>query len=574
METRKKLKKYFHNFFINIRKDGFVETFKRIRIRLQNYYTNHIRNRKKRINYLSIWDWLTIRKTISTLNKKPTINVFIKADRRMLTLLSQTESSIKKQIYKNWKIILLIDNTTKLPTKKKDRRVLHVYPDENSPESDYSIFMNPGDILYRNTLVEFVLAINSNPNADIIYTDTDKINSKGQHYQPFFKPDWSPDMFLSRNYICPSTLIRSSCLDLHSRNNYSLTNGYEALLQITKETKNIIHIPKLLYSERERNDKKELWSRQLHTLQIFSKNRKGIESVSKGLQKESFRVKYKIIGNPLVSIIIPTKDKAEILSECISSIIQKTSYSNYEILVIDTGSTETRTRDYYKKIKANKKINIIQWDKEFNYSAVNNFASSFTNGKFLLFLNNDTEVISHDWIECLLEHAQRKEIGAVGARLYYTNNTIQHAGVVVGLYGPAAHIMNGETNKVLDIPYTKDIIRNWSAVTAACLMIEKAKFKKINGFDEKLKIAFNDVDLCLRLIEKGYYNLYTPYAELFHHESISIGKPNSTQRDKQLLREEALLFSKKWGKYMQEDPYFNTNYDKNSLKLTPIYPTR
>ena len=225
------------------------------------------------------------------------------------------------------------------------------------------------------------------------------------------------------------------------------------------------------------------------------------------------------------------------------------------------------TLNYYKELSAKKNFRILKWDREFNYSAVNNFAVDYSKGDYLLFLNNDTEIITKDWIQGLLEHAQRENIGAVGAKLYFPDNTLQHAGIVVGLFDSAGHIMQGAEKEYKELPYTKDITRNWSAVTAACLMINKKKFQMVDGFDEELKIALNDVDFCLKLLEGGYFNVYTPYVELYHHESISVGRPESLQRDKVLNKKEIGLFKEHWRHNPRNDRFFNKNYSLSSYTL-------
>jgi GT2 family glycosyltransferase len=403
----------------------------------------------------------------------------------------------------------------------------------------------------------------------LIYSDSDLINNDGKRIKPFFKPDWSPDMFLSVNYLAPFILIKQSLFrkigGLHP--SFWEPTNYDLLLRATEKTNKIKHISKVLYSLSEINNDFNK-TRQQISLENALKRRNIQASVSKGLIANSFRVKYTIIGEPLVSIIIPTKDKAKILEASISSILQKTNYKNYEILIVDTGSIEKETLNLYKKIGNNKKIRFLKWDKAFNYSAVNNYAVEYSKGDYLLFLNNDTEVISGDWIQSLLEHAQRETVGAVGAKLYYPNNTLQHAGIVVGLFDSAGHIMQGTEKKYLELPYTKDIIRNWSAVTAACLMVKKDKFLDVRGFDETLEIALNDVDFCLKLLEKGFFNVYTPYAQLYHHESLSVGKPLDSNRDRNLIKKEIEIFTPRWVKYLKNDPYFSPNYDRYNFDLS------
>jgi O-antigen biosynthesis protein len=285
-------------------------------------------------------------------------------------------------------------------------------------------------------------------------------------------------------------------------------------------------------------------------------------TVEDGLQPDIFRIKYKIENKPLISVIIPTINKVNYLQNCISSILQKTDYSNYEIIIIDTGSQEKKTWDYYKELKNNPKIRLLKWQKKFNYASVNNFAVAKAKGQYVLLLNNDIEVISNEWLESMLEHAQRPEIGAVGAKLLYPNNTIQHSGVILGINKVAGHaqklFLDDQPGR-LPIFNSKDLIKNWSAVTAACLMVEKNKYQLVGGMNEQYQIAFNDIDFCLKLGKKGLFNIYTPYAKLYHHESISVGRPENGNRDMKKFKTEIALLQKKWHYLLKNDPYYNPN---------------
>ena len=294
------------------------------------------------------------------------------------------------------------------------------------------------------------------------------------------------------------------------------------------------------------------------------RNLKG--TVENGLMEISFRVHYELIDRPLVSIIIPTKDKVDFLIRCIDSILEKTTYENYEIVVVDTNSVEDKTLKYYEEIKNHPRIQIHYWEEEFNYSSVNNFGVDHAHGEYFIFLNNDTEIVTPDWIEGMLEHAQHDHIGAVGVKLLYPDDTIQHAGIGIGLGGVAANLLALFPDNIKH--YYKDVVKNTAAVTAACLMVSKAKFLEVGGFDSSFKIAYNDVDLCLKLLEKGYFNLYTPHVIVYHHESTSIGKPGDKHRDVRLFTKEQKRFRDKWNKYLVDDPYYNPNFNKSKSNFT------
>lgn len=504
--------------------------------------------------------------------------------------------SVLKQSYNNWELCIADDCSTKDHVKKvlneysnKDKRIKVVFRSENGHISrasnsalkiangEFIALLDHDDDLSPQALYRIVEVLNINKNLDLIYSDEDKVELNGQHVDPFFKPDWSPDMLLSTNYICHFSVIRKSIIDKVDgfRVGYEGSQDYDLFLRVTEITKNILHIPEILYSWRKiPNSTATSYSiknyanqASINALQDHLDRLKIKAIAQNGLVEGTFRIKYKIIGNPLISIIIPTKDKIKYLKRCVDSILKKTTYYNYEILITDTGSIEKETLKHYNSLRKYRNIKFLKWNKTFNYSSVNNYAVSKSRGKYLILLNNDTEVITPGWIEAMLEHAQRKEVGAVGAKLLYPNNLIQHAGVILGIKG--GNIKRGVAGHILkmfpDVPLknpmlnSKDIIRNYSAVTAACLMISKDKYLKVKGLDEKFRIAFNDVDFNLRLTTKGYLNIYTPYAKLFHHESISVGTPQNGNRNLKEFSKEICLMLSKWDKLLDNDPFYNRN---------------
>jgi GT2 family glycosyltransferase len=287
--------------------------------------------------------------------------------------------------------------------------------------------------------------------------------------------------------------------------------------------------------------------------------RRGIEGeIMDGLFPGSYRVKYKFIGSPKVSIIIPTKDKVNTLKTCAESIMEKTDYENYEIIIVDNQSKEEETTRYYDKIKNNSRIKILEYSKPFNFSRINNFAVSQVDTEYILFLNNDTEVIASEWLTAMLEHAQRKGVGAVGAKLLYPNSTIQHAGVILtGVIRIAGHAHRHLPASNHGYAGRASIIQNFSAVTAACMLTKKSVFEEVGGFDEiNLPVAYNDLDFCLKLRQKGYLIVYTPYAELYHHEYMSRGQEDTPEKLARALKELEYI-RKTWGKVLENDPYYN-----------------
>lgn len=278
-----------------------------------------------------------------------------------------------------------------------------------------------------------------------------------------------------------------------------------------------------------------------------------------------FRIRYAILGNPKISIMIPNKDHREELERCINSILEKSSYDNYEILVLENNSEEEETFVYYEQIEKNPRIQVLHWKKEFNYSAVNNMGEKEAKGEYLILLNNDTEVVTRNWIEELLMYAQRKDVGAVGCMLYYGNYAIQHAGIVLGL---GAHRTAGHTHYKMgkdNLGYMGRLCyaQNVTAVTGACMMVSKKQYEEVGGLDEEFKVALNDVDFCLKLREKGYLNIFTPFAELFHYESQSRGRDDDSanKTNGERYEKECARFREKWKKHLEKgDPYFNVNF--------------
>lgn len=494
--------------------------------------------------------------------------------------------SVLKQSYQNWELCLADDCSTNPEIKKilntyikKDHRIKVVFRSQNGHISqssnssleiatgEYVALLDHDDELAPQALYQIVKLLNFHPNADLIYSDEDKLELNGKHTEPSFKPNWSPEMFLSTNYICHFTVIRKSLVDKVNGFTKGLegSQDYDLFLRITEITNNIFHIPDILYHWRKipgstaavYSTKSYANQSSIKSLENHLKRTNIKGTVINGLQEGTFRIVYQT-QNPLLSIIIPTKNKVDYLSRCIESIIQKSTYKNYEIIIVDTGSHNPKTFNYYQKLKSNPKIKLLNWNKDFNFSQVNNFAVKKCVGDYLLFLNNDTEIITSDWIESMLQLAQNKDIGAVGCKLIYKNHNIQHAGVILGVGGIANHNfyrLPDQTSQPFPMLNSKDLIRNFSAVTGACLLISKNKFLSVNGFDDNLKIAYNDVDLCLKLNQKGYRTAYTPFAKLYHYESISISK----NRDESQFKKEQSLMINRWGSVINNDPYYNQN---------------
>lgn len=536
-----------------------------------------------------------IRKEIENFKYKPKISIITPVYNVDPKWLNKCINSVLNQYYDNWEFCLYDDASTNKKTinclkrwENADPRIKIVYGETNqhiSGASNEALKMATGefvalldndDELPPNAFYENVKLLNEHPEADMIYSDEDKITTKGRRMGPFFKPDWSLDLFLSMMYTSHLGLYRKSIIDEIGgfRRGYEGSQDYDLVLRFIEKTtpQKIFHIPKVLYHRRmipgsaaEPIDAKDYAHVSAKKALSDYLKRNNIEgTIEDGLFTGSYRVKRAIVGSPKVSIVIPFKDQAEVLRTCVNSILEKTDYKNYEIILVSNQSNEQETLEYLDRLKINPIFTILQYDKPFNFSAINNYATSKASGEYLLFLNNDTEVINSEWLSSMLEHAQRDEVGVVGVKLLYPNDTVQHAGVVMGLGGVAGHAF--KYFPISDKGYFGQlgVVRNYSAVTAACVLTKTGLFNKVGGFNENdLKVAYNDVDLCLRILEQGYLIVYTPYAQLYHYESLTRGydeefKAKNPDEYKRFLAEQDFMYSN-WSKYIEHDPYYSPN---------------
>jgi GT2 family glycosyltransferase len=407
----------------------------------------------------------------------------------------------------------------------------------------------------------------------MMFSDEDLLTLEGKRVNPIFKPDWSPETTMSMMYTTHLGVYRKSIIDEIGgfRKGYEGSQDFDLVLRFSEKTTadKIYHIPQVLYHWRmipgstsvTYGEKSYAREAARKSIQDAVSRRKINAEVLDGNTLPSFRVKRKIDGNPLVSIVIPTKNKVELVKRCVESIQQKSTYHNYEIIIVDHESDDPKTVEWLKSIKD--KVKVVPYKGVFNYSAINNYAiKEAAQGEQILLLNNDMEIISHDWIESMLEYSQLPEIGAVGARLLFPDGRVQHAGIILGICGPAGHshklfdrFANGYMDRI-------QIAQNIAAVTGACLMVKRSLFDEVNGLDEEhLAVAYNDVDFCLKLMEKGYRNIYTPFAELYHFESASRGLENSPEKIERLNREAEYMY-KKWGEILKNDPFYNPNLSR------------
>lgn len=487
---------------------------------------------------------------------RPLISIAMPVYNVEIKWLEKCIDSVINQTYDNWELCISDDASTDPKIKKcleayekKEPRIKVVFRKENGHISlatnsaleiatgEFIALLDNDDELPPHALFEVVKVLNERPELDVIYSDEDKIDAEGNRFDPHFKADWSPDTLMGNNYISHLSVYRSSIVKSLGgfRKGYEGSQDYDLVLRVTEQIPedHIYHIDKVLYHWRtipgstasSGEAKSYIYDSGVKAL-TDTLNRRGIKgTVRPGLISGFYEVTYEVLQEELVSVIIPTKNGYDDLKLCVDSIIEKTSYPNYEIIIADNGSTDPKMQELFAEYKKqlNERFIVELIDIPFNYSRINNLAAEKASGKYLLFLNNDTEVIEPNWMTTMVSYAQFDRIGCVGAKLYYPDDTTQHAGVLVGIGGVAGHALNNYDRTHCGYFGRLVIDVNYLAVTAACMMVKAADFKAVNGFDETLEVAFNDVDLCLKIYELGRYNVYAHQVELYHFESKSRG---------------------------------------------------
>lgn len=519
--------------------------------------------------------------------RKPLISIVVPVYNTPQVFLRQMIESVQNQSYSEWE--LCIGNAS--PENKEMKKILEEYKNDarikevEIPENkgisqntnrameiasgEWIGLLDHDDLLAPNALYEIAKAVNEHPDAEVIYTDEDKVTTDlKEHFQPHLKPDFNLDLLRSNNYICHFFVASRDLIKRVGgfRPEFNGAQDYDLILRCTEQAKQIVHIPKILYHWRVH--KASTADNPASKMYAFDAGKRAIEEHlvrcrTKGTVQHTkdlgfYRVKYEVCGEPLVSIVIPNKDQSEALKKCLDSIREKTSYRNYEIIIVENNSEEPETFAFYKKI-AGEKIKIVTWEGEFNYSAINNFGVRHARGDYLLLLNNDVEIINGDWLTEMLSHCQRKEVGIVGAKLYYPDNTIQHAGIIIGIGGVAGSVFVGLPRAFSGYLHKASIQLDLSAVTAACMLVKRSVFEQVGGLEEKLKVAFNDVDFCLRVREKGYLVVYDPYAELYHYESKTRGAEDTKEKIRRFQTEIEYMRSHWIGLLKKGDPYYNCN---------------
>ena len=518
---------------------------------------------------------------------EPLISILVPVYNTPEEFLKQMIQSVRKQTYGKWELCIANANPAnetvaeilRISSTKDERIKVKDVPENEgiaqntnaalaSATGDYIGLLDHDDLLTPDALYEVVKAINENDRPQVLYSDEDKVTMDlSEHFQPHMKPDYNKDLLRSNNYITHFFVADRTLVEEVGGEDgeYNGAQDYDLILKCTERAKGIAHIPRILYHWRVH--KASTADNPASKMYAFDAGKRAIEDhlkrcgeigkVSHEKDLGFYRVKYQVQGSPLISIIIPNKDQVESLDKCLES-IEKSSYKNYEIIIVENNSTEDETFAYYKKIESDK-IRIVYWSDEFNYSAINNFGVKHARGDYLLLLNNDVEVITTDWLEELTANCQRKDVGIVGARLYYPDDTIQHAGIVIGIGGVAGALFVGMPRMFTGYLHKAAIQQDLSAVTAACMMVKRSVYEELGGLEEELKVAFNDVDFCLRAREKGYLVVYDPNVELYHFESKSRGMEDSKEKIRRFQNEIEYMRSH-WLELLKKgDPMYNPN---------------
>lgn len=582
-----KVKEYGKKTYRYTKQFGVSHTAKRALIKLQ----------RKDMDFYNYW-----RKQYGTTKKQlkeqkntefpvqPKMSIVVPLYKTPEEYLKKMIASVEQQTYSNWELCLSDGSGADSPLtellneyEKKDSRIrvvrnempLQISDNTNQAldivTGDWIAFMDHDDTLTHDALYECVKAINEDPEIDMIYSDEDKISMDGKEFfQPHFKSDFNIDMLRGTNYFCHLTVVKKELYQKagNLQGEYDGAQDYDFVLRCVEHARKVKHIPRVLYHWRAHKDSTaENPESKLYAFEAGARavqahyDRVGIHAkVESTKYLGIYRSKYYFDERPLVSIIIPNKDHIEDLDKCISALEGKATYKNLEYIIVENNSEKEETFEYYEALKQkNPKVQVVTWEGAFNYSAINNFGVSYAKGDFYLFLNNDTEIINEDCIEELLGYCLRPDVGAVGARLFYEDGTIQHAGVIIGLQGVAGHPCNGEPHESPGYFGRAIIAHDCSAVTAACVMVKRQVFEEVGGFDPKLAVAFNDIDFCLKIRKAGYLIVYNPYAQLYHYESKSRGQEDTEEKIRRFQGEIETFHEKWYDVLLKGDPYYNPN---------------
>lgn len=528
---------------------------------------------------------------IASWNAAPRISLLLLIQNDRIDDLIETLFTIQQQYYQNWQLIILnqdiacevlndlVPNDSRIECiHLTEQRLLSEMLNLGLQRADgeFLAVFTEYEQLPCHALFQLIKSIRQFPNTAIIYADEDFINTDGQRCQPYFKTDWNPDLFYSQNFMTGCTLYRTEWVKkLQFQEDVAGLSLYQVSLRILQEidVAQILHIPKVLchrlqdlnnYPHRVSLTALEAYFQSLFKKVVIIPSIAGHSQIIYPLPEQL----------PLVTIIIPTRDQHKLLKTVVTGILRHTDYSAIELIIVDNGSVEVETLTYFEHLKHDQRVKILHHDAPFNYSQLNNLAVSQARGEILALLNNDLEIIHRNWLKEMVSHALRPEVGAVGAKLYYRNNMIQHAGVIIGLGGLAGHHFKFLPKQFSGYYWKPFLTQNYSAVTGACLILRKEVYEKAGGLNEvALKVAFNDVDLCLKIRELGYRIVWTPHAELYHHESVSRGA-DLTVRKYLRLQREIRYMQTHWATQLAHDPFYNPNLTIQFEDFSLAYPPR
>lgn len=542
---------------------------------------------------------------LGTLGEGQKISIVMPVYNPHIGWLREAIDSVINQIYRNWELCIADDKSTNPEVlsvlakyQEQDARIKVVFREKNGHISaasntaldlatgDWIALLDQDDLLSEEALYYLIEAMHNNPHAEIIYSDEDKLDEVGSRFDPYFKCDWNPDLFLSHNMICHLGVYKRELVETvgRFREGYEGSQDYDLALRCIEQLRpdQVVHVPRVLYHWRSHAESTAQAGNNKHYALLAGQRalddhfrRNKIEATAVLTDFGMYRVKYILPSHfPLASLIIPTRNGFELLKQCVNSIFEKTKYENFEIIIVDNNSDDIRTLNYLSELSKLDRVRIFRDERPFNYSAINNRAVREARGEYVGLINNDIEVIAPEWLSEMVSIASQPGVGAVGARLWYPNDTLQHGGIILGVGGVAGHSHKGLPRGKHGYFSRAQLIQTFSAVTAACLIIKKEIFLEVGGLNEiDLKIAFNDVDFCIRVREAGYRNVWTPYAELYHHESASRGLEDSPEKLARFEREIHYM-QDNWESLLRRDPAYSPNLTLDREDFSLAWPPR
>lgn len=577
--------------------------YQRTRFNVESY--RHARGYKLWLEQFDRPDCAAAEKEIASWEIQPLISIVMPTYNSPLKWLRKCIESVRSQAYPHWELCIADDASPNADVRQElrryqqlDKRIKVVFRGKNGHISaasnsalelatgQYVALLDHDDELHPLALYEVAKAIRVHPEWKLIYSDEDKISESGRRSDPNFKPDWNYDLFLSQNCVSHLGVYETTLMRQVGgfRQGYEGSQDHDLALRCVEHLKDeqIGHIPKVLYHWRTVRGSTARGASEKNYAVVAGRRaiadhlqRKDVKAEVGFTEVGSFyRVSYALPEPvPRISLIIPTRDKVELLRMSVGTILERTDYPDFEILVVDNQSSEDRTHAYFAELRALENVRILSYDAPFNYSAINNFAARHATGQIIGLINNDIEIIDGSWLMEMARHAWREGVGAVGAMLYYPDDTIQHAGVITGVHGVAGHVSVGKRRGEPGYIGRGLLVQNLSALTAACLLVRKAVFDEVGGLDEGLKVAFNDIDFCLRLQRAGYRNVWTPHAWAYHHESASRGKEDTPEKIARFMSEVTFM-ERRWGDRLCNDPAYNPNLTLTGYPFTLAFPPR